>query len=419
MVKVNFNPSDFKRGVADTSDLLLKNRYFEQNPFLTDDGASLLARPGLRRWLAVGTGPIRGIFSEPGTFNGDVFVASGEQLYRVTQNGVATLIFTGLYNPERGAVNMAITGNIEDIPEYLYIADGRNLLLYVSSGFATGVISGTPANNDTVTLGTIYYKFTSGSVNAGTPAGTLANPWLVALGVNTAEAWGNFDAAIMKNGVAGTQYSTALTANGQANVVSVTGTSVGVKANLAGVSGNSIVTTETGASIAWTGATLSGGGSGSVTQVYTPDDVGVVDVAVSKSFVVVIPAQGQGINGRFYWIDPGETTIDPLNFATAESAPDPLYGVKVLGDQFWLPGQSTTETWYFTGDPTAPVMRLTGVVFDRGSWEGTAVKVKENMVIVDSDGDVFIVGGGIKKVSTPDIAERIRKGMQKQAAQTP
>lgn len=286
MVKVNFTPSNFFRGVADTTELLLQNRYFEQDPFLNDDGASMLARPGLKRWAQVGEGPIRAIFAEPGTFGGDCFVVSGDSLYRVKKDGTSTVIQTNLYNPDRGVVNMAITGNIETVPEYLFFADGQTLQVY-----------------DGVTC----------------------------------------------------------------------------------------------------------------TQVATPDDVGVIDVAVSASFVVVIPAQGFGINGRFFWINPGETTIDPLNFATAESAPDPLYGVEVLGDQFWLSGQNTTEVWYFTGDPETPVQRVQGVSFDRGTWNGTTCKVKESMMIVDSDGNVWKAGGGMELVSTPDLAEQIREAMQKQA----
>lgn len=291
MVKVNFATSTFQRSVADANEILLKNRYFEQVPFLNSEPqeVSLIARPGMRNWATVGSGPIRGMFSEPGTFNGDIFVASGDTLYRVTRLGASTVIATGLFNPDLGVVNMAITGNIEDIPEYLFIADGQTLRVY-------------------------------------------------------------------------------------------------------------------------DGATT--------TQVITPDDVGIFDVAVSRSFVVVLPTQGQGINGRFYWINPGETTIDPLNFATAESAPDPLYGVEVLGDQVWFPGQSTTEVWYFTGDPEVPVQRLSGVVFDRGTWEATAVKVKENMMIVSSDGDVFVAGQGIRKVSTNSIAQLIREAMQRQAFST-
>src|SRR3546814_13767742 len=90
---------------------------------------------------------------------------------------------------------------------------------------------------------------------------------------------------------------------------------------------NTIATTETGASLAWSdGATLTGGGSAAVSQVYLPDDMGVIDVAVINSYVIVIPVQEDGYQGRFYWIDPGEIVVDPLNFATAERSPDGIYG---------------------------------------------------------------------------------------------
>jgi hypothetical protein len=126
---------------------------------------------------------------------------------------------------------------------------------------------------------------------------------------------------------------------------------------------------------------------------------------------VCVPSQGQEINGRFFWINPGETSIDPLDFATAERAPDPISRVIVFGDQFWLPGSNTTESWYFTGDLDAPVLRVQGVVFDRGAWEGTGLQIKESMVIVDNEGAVFQISGGVKRISRPDIEERIRKAI--------
>lgn len=286
MARVNFLPSDFRRRVADADSLVLKNRYFEQNPFLTEDGASLLARPGLSKFTDVGDGPIRGIFSEPGTFGDDLFVASAGALFRVDQDGVATELYNGLYEPDLGVVNMAITGNIEAVPEYLFVADGRNLFVY-------------------------------------------------------------------------------------------DGTTVSVVA--------------------------------------TPDDVGIIDVAVCKSFVLVLPAQGQGINGRFYWIEPGETTIDPLNFATAEQSPDPVFSIDVLGDNFWLPGESTTEVWYVTDDPSSRMRRLQGVVFDRGTWEGTSASINENLIVCDAEGAVFLIQGGAKeRISSPDIEEQIRVAIQNQ-----
>lgn len=149
-------------------------------------------------------------------------------------------------------------------------------------------------------------------------------------------------------------------------------------------------------------------GGGTVTQVVVPDDLGVFSVGFIAGYIIVVPTQGQGVNGRFYWIDPGDKTIDPLNFATAERAPDPVYQVVVFGDQFWLPGQTTTEVWYPTGDPIAPMQRLQGVVFDHGTIEGTALQVKDSMMVVDKDGGVFQIKGGMERVSNPSIEERIR-----------
>lgn len=419
MTKVNFTPSDFKRRVGQEQPMMLKNRYFEENPFLTDDGASLLARPGLVNWLAVGEGPIRGLFSEPGTFGDDLFTVSYDTLYRVSQQKDITTIQSGLFSPETGFVNMAITGNIGETPEYLFIADGRNLYVYIENGYATGTLTGTAADNDVVRLGDFYYKFTAGSVDTGTPDGTSGNPWLVALGGSPLEAFQNIANAVNVSGVAGTAYSTATTRNLLAIRTNYSTNTMQVRATATGALGNGVITTETGAALSWGSGTLTGGGTDSCTIVQTPDDVGVIDVAVSNSFVIVIPVQGAGINGRFYWIEPGETTIDPLNFATAESAPDPIFGVEIIGDQFLLPGESTTEMWYVSQDPTARMQRLQGVVFDRGTWEGTAVALEEDLIVCDSDGQVYRIRGGQPQlISPPNITEQIRKSIQLQQALT-
>jgi hypothetical protein len=407
--------SDYFRGVAKEAHLITRNRYFEANPVLTEKQVALIARPALRRWLYVGDGPIRGVYSQPGSFDDALFVVSGTEWWRVDKDGTKTLLQAGI----RGggaSVSMAGTGFIGTTPEYMFMADGAILYLYVENGYALGTITGVPANNDVVRVDTIYYKFTNAGVNAGAPAGTLANPWLVALGASTAAAWQNLADAFGATGVAGTQYSTALTANAAIQVRSISGTSVSVRANAIGALGNAIITTETGAAIAWGAGTLAGGGNPSVTQVATPDDVGIISLGYLKSYIIAVPAQGQGINGRFFWIEPGETTLDPLNFATAERAPDPIFAVVVFGDQFWLPGSNTTEVWYFTGNIDNPVLRLQGVTFDRGTWEGTALQVKESMIIADSDGGVFQISGGLKRISRPDIEERIRKAIAFQAS---
>lgn len=319
-----------------------------------------------------------------------------------------------------GYVSMAATSNIDQVPAFLFVASGSTLMCYIENGYARGSITGTPANGDVVRAGDVYYQFTNASVDAGAPAGTLANPWLVALGSSAAEAWTYLGAAFGASGTPGVEYSTLLAANPDIQTAAVTATTVFVRANAIGALGNGVVTTETGASITWTdGGTLVGGGSPSWFSVQMPEDVGVISVGYIASYVVVVPAQGQNINGRFFWIDPGETVVDPLDFATAERAPDPISGgVVVFGDQFWLPGTSTTEAWYFSGNEDAPVLRMQGVVFDRGAWEGTAVQVKDSMIIVDSEGAVFQIAGGAKRISRPDIEERIREAIQYQASQT-
>jgi hypothetical protein len=420
MVKVNFNTSDFRRQVADEEALVLRNRYFEENPFLNEGGSALIARPGMKRLTSLGDGPVRGLASEAGSFGGDLFVASGSALYRMTSALASTLLFTGLDNPVQGFVNMAITGSIGTAPEYCFVCDGGTLYVYIANGYAINVLTGTPANNDTVTLASVVYKFTTGSVNAGTPAGTGANPWLVALGANSLAAFTNLANAINASGVAGTDYSTVLTQHTTVQSTGYTSTLMPVRSKLIGALGNATASTETGAALSWTlGATLSGGGAGTFQQVYLPDDIGAIDVSVINSYVIVVPVQSTGYTGRFYWIEPGEVIINPLNFATAERSPDGIYGVQVFGDQFWLPGESTTEVWYVTGDAVNPMRRLQGIVLDRGSWANTSKAVHETMVMVDADGGVFTVQGGRpERVSTPDIEEQIRRAISTQNALT-
>lgn len=419
MADLPLGRADYHRSVAREARIQTLNRYFEQNPVLVAGLVAMIARPALRRWLPVGDGPIRGVYSQPGSFSDALFVVSGNEWYRVDKDGTKTLLTSDLL-PGTGSVSMAGTGTIGTgstaVPEFMYLADGRNLWLYTEKGFAKGTIAGTPANGDVIRIGDVYYQFVSGSVDAGTPDGTVANPWLVKHSFSAPISWQHFASAINATGEAGTDYSTDLTANPDAAPTTVDLAAVSVRALKTGVAGNAVVTTETGAGIAWGAGTLTGGGTGNVTIVDTPDNIGVISLGYCASYVIVIPAQGEGINGRFWWIEPGETTIDPLNFATAERAPDPVFAVVVFGDQFWLPGSNTTEVWYFTGNIDSPVLRLQGVTFDRGTWAGAAIQVKESMIIVDSDGGVFQIAGGLKRISNPSIEERIRKAITYTAA---
>lgn len=407
--------ADHRRLVPNAAPVMLKNRFFEENPVLTTDGQSVISRPAAKRHVQIGDGPIRGIYSGPGTFSEAAFAVSDDDLYSVGQDGAAALVGALGTNSNR-AVVMAAAGNIGDtVPERLFIADGA-LWVYTTNGYASGTLDFTGAltNGEQVRIDSVYYQFTTGSVDSGTPDGGSGNPWLVAIEAQLADSIQNLVDCIMGSGTAGTQYSTAATAHTTVAVGAFTGTEMAVNALTAGAAGNAIVTTETGTNMAWGAGTLSGGGSASLLNVRVPGDVGAISVAHINDYIIVVPAQNQDVNGRFYWIEPGETTIDALNFATAERSPDAILQCLVFSDMVWFLGQNTTEAWVTTGDLDTPFRRFEGVLFDRGIWEGTAVQVKDSLVLVDQNGAVFQLSGGLNRISPYNIEERIRKAIIRQ-----
>lgn len=426
MVDLPFARSTYRREVAKEPFIALVNRYVEGNPTLNDPSITALARPVQRKIAEVGTGHIRKVFSQPGTFGDDLFVVSGLYLHRM-DNTTSHYQIGQLGVDPYGDVSMCATASIGDgssaVPPYLFIAEGGILWCYSENMTAQGHLqaTGTIANGDVVRIGATYYQFTNGDVNAGTPAGTAGSPWLVAMGISNSTAMNSLGKAIGATGVAGTDYSTALTAHTLVKLKSQSAADLYVVAITAGASGNGIVTTETGAGLAWGGGTLSGGGGEGIFQISVPEDAGAVSVAVINRYVIVVPTQIDDFQGRFYWIRPGEVTIDPLDYATAEREPDKLLQVITSGTMFWLCGQTTTEPWITTGDAEAPMERFQGTIFGQGSWEGTAVQMEDGFTVVDQAGGVWHVSdNGITCLTKtrPDLEERIRKAMQRQTLLT-
>lgn len=409
--------SDYIRQVGKAPSVLMKNRFLEKNPVLSDQPVAAISRPVLKKIAEVGSGPIRKVFSAPGVFDGDLFVVSGTALYRVAATTLAPTLIGAIGTNPIGDISMAATAPFEgSTGAMLYVAEGGVLYVYTDNGHAMAFLqaSGAIANNDTVQLGTVYYKWTTGSLAGGT--GASGTPWLVKLGASNSEAMKNLYEAVNAKGIDGTTYTAGLTAHASVVSTKYSATDIVFEALLPGVNGNALASTETGLNLSFAGATFSGGGTNQLRQVMLPDDNGAVSVASINSYVIVIPVQGKEIKGRFYWIEPGERTIDALNFATAERNPDGLHQVLVYGDMFWLLGENTTEPWITTGDPVAPMERYKGILFDRGSWQGTAVQVKDSLIVVDEDGGVFQISGGQKRISRPDIEERIRRAIQRQGA---
>jgi hypothetical protein len=105
--------------------------------------------------------------------------------------------------------------------------------------------------------GTSYYFTTILSETLLGSGSAVANEilWVT----NDATALDNMKLAINGSGTEGTDYSTGTNANTDVIATTNTATAQTIEAKLFGTLGNSITTTETGANIAWGGATLSGG----------------------------------------------------------------------------------------------------------------------------------------------------------------
>jgi hypothetical protein len=149
-------------------------------------------------------------------------------------------------------------------------------------------------------------------------------------------------------------------------------------------------------------------GTAALSTCATPDGIPMISLDVFNEYVLCV----QNNSDRFYWINPGETTIDPLNFATAERFPDQILQVRTVGDEFWLLGEKSIEVWRATGDGDAPFQRIEGRAFNFGIFGGTAVRMTDTSVIVVSDdGRVYNIAGSPNSISNPAVAERIRNAI--------
>lgn len=146
-------------------------------------------------------------------------------------------------------------------------------------------------------------------------------------------------------------------------------------------------------------------GTAALATIATPDDIPMVSLDVFNSYVMCV----RNNSDRFYWINPGELTIDPLNFATAERLPDAVLQVRAVGDEFWLLGEKSIEPWRATGDSDAPFQRIEGRRFDFGIFDGTAVRLSDSSIICVADqGTVNNIAGQPTQISDPSVAERTR-----------
>lgn len=371
----------------------LKNRFHETDPTNMVNGASLLSRPGSTYLAASGAeGFVRANYTLEGAFGGALFTVSKEKLQRLNRD-LTRVAIAGTIAGE-GFVSMASTETT------LFIANGLTLQFYQEAGSrARGVLTSTGvnvSNAETVTVNGQVYTFNTvlggaGSVLIGTDAAdSLQNLWYAINGTPEFEA---------------NKYGAATPVNAFVYADDLTAATLVIKAKVGGTAGNAYTTTETAAQLSWGTATLTGGAPNTLTEIATPDNVGIISVCNLGGYIFCAATGTELI----YWIEPGAVIIDPINRIAAEDVPDQVISLLTVADRFAAFGAESTQWFYLTGGPEV-VAPQKGAAFDRGVIEGTAVLTPGgDIMIVGSDGVVYSVGGGQTAVSTPYIAEQIRK----------
>ena len=99
-----------------------------------------------------------------------------------------------------------------------------------------------------------------------------------------------------------------------------------------------------------------------LTLVTIPDSQIVQSIATINGYFLFSIKDTQ----KFYWIEPGATTVNALNFASAERIPDAIVAIQVIGDEVWFLGAAGPEVWAPTGEATAPFLRVSGRVYKEG-----------------------------------------------------
>ena len=378
------------------------NRFFEENPTNQIDDVALLSRPPTSFLVNVGDGPIRATYTLTGIFDDALFVVSGNQLFQVT-TGLGVIPITGTIS---GNGSPRMVGRADSDGDRLFICDGTSLYYYAGNAAASTGTFDLLANltgGETATIQSDTYTFVTALDSSG------GDPNEILIGASAATTVNNFIAAINGATGEGTVYGNGTVASTVVTAAAASGDALVVTAITPGVSGDALTTTDTvgSASGGWGAGTLSGGADGSLVTVPTPDSVGIVSIDILAQHVVCVVSNSQ----RFYWILPGEETIDPLNFAEAEQQPDELISCRTQGDVIWMFGLTSSEVWY--ADPAATdsasrFIRQQGQAFSRGIVEGTDVLVDDVLIVLGDDFRVYVVRGGYEPVSTPYISEVAR-----------
>lgn len=412
----------YTRRYGDLPEVECENRFVETDPLNMLEKVTLLSRPGTKQFRLFPpdtvTGKFRGIYSQIGLFDDDGFVVSGQNIYRFS---ASTSALIGGQIKGTGAPSVGFVAGVGY--ERMFIADGLLLNYYDGGTHASGVLTDDGSANyaiDVLNIGGAFYGWNT-DVNHNTPTGLdAAHPWLTLPGATHLEALANMADMLSFIGTPGVDFSSGLTtantivsaaADPAVKIITFAALSDGVDGNLI----NTSIAPGGSGHLTFGAATLTGGGTQSLHGVQNPNGEAMKCVGTLDSYVFVSVAN----SNKFYYVKPGALVIDALDFATKESAPDPILDMKRMGDVMVIMGATSTEFWAATGNADNPFAPIEGRTLSRGIIEGTAVSVNESLIcLVGNDGKVYKLEGTLTPISDNGIDERIRIQLRREAGLT-
>jgi len=112
-------------------------------------------------------------------------------------------------------------------------------------------------------------------------------------------------------------------------------------------------------------------------QISDPDFPGAVTVGFLDQYFVFNEPNSQRI-----WVTEllDGTSVDPLDFASAEGSPDGVVSLIVDHREVWVLGTNSVEVWYNTGGPDFPLQRIQGAFNEIGCAAAYSVAKLDNTV---------------------------------------
>lgn len=153
-----------------------------------------------------------------------------------------------------------------------------------------------------------------------------------------------------------------------------------------------------------------------ITTVAMPDNVLVSSVAYIDGFFLL----GVKDTEKFYWISPGLTDPDPLDFASAERLPDNIVSITIISDEIWFLGQSSVEVWVASGNSDAPFQRVSGRAYSYGCLTNDSVVTSSYKgypcgIWVTPSGIVIMAQGQPQRISNQSVEEILRSATNTRA----